>query len=178
MELNLKMKVDLIVGRSHELITQVNQGHLDLALVIGASESDSYYSTAIKKHTLSFYTSKENVIDGRLKDGLNFGCLRPEIDGRQSFFTRTLEKANLKSRDFTFQTDSLESLISLTNQGAIISLLPTSLAKDNEKLLNVDNLIAADDLTKSSEHEINLICRKTFPKNWREVIEGVLNPKN
>ncbi|MDC1175186.1 LysR family transcriptional regulator [Bacteriovoracaceae bacterium] len=174
LELNKDMKIELHVGRSHELQTQVHQGHLDMALVIEAPRTDSFELCEIGENTLSFFTHNDNLSDKKFKSHLSYGCLRPEVDGRQSFFTKGLEHAKMKSRTFQFQTDSLESLLSLTLSGKLISLLPTHLAKGHKDLINVNDLVNAPDIEKHTKHKIHLISRKTFPSKWRISIEECL----
>ena len=174
LELNPEIKIDIKIGRSAELCKLIHQGHLDLALVVSADETDSYTSDTLGINSLSMYTHKDNLNNGLNKE-LKLACLSPEVDGRQSFIMNSLSKINLKSKDFHVQADSFECLLSLCLEKLVVALLPCELAARNSvELVDVSDHFGASDLSSSTQHPLSLITRKTFPSKWKKQIESTL----
>jgi len=179
LEVNPKIKINLQVGRSAELITLIHRGHLDMALVVAPQESDSYFTTPLAYNSLSIFSHKKNL-NGKVNiHDLGIGCLRSESDGRQSFLLKALSLLKIKSKDINVQTDSFEALLSLCIEGHISAILPIDLASRHEDcLIDVSELFNAKEIKNITKHELSLITRKNFPTKWKEQIESCLKEIN
>lgn len=171
---NPELSMDLKIGRSYELTTMVNQGHLDMALVIEPRVSENFDIIKIRENQLGIFAS--NKIPTSEYKNFPMGCLSPSQDGRASFVMKTLKDNQLSSREFDIQTDSFEVLLALCRNQKIVAILPNELGQDCSELIDVTKEFSEKWSPSKSTHQLCLIVRKDFSRDLaKEISEKLKN---
>ncbi|PIP93713.1 MAG: hypothetical protein COW00_14725 [Bdellovibrio sp. CG12_big_fil_rev_8_21_14_0_65_39_13] len=171
---NPELNIELKIGRSYELTTLVNLGHLDMAMVIEPRESENFDIYKIRVNRLAMYIS--NQIPSPDYKNFPIGCLSSSSDGRASFVMKTLKDNQLSSKGFDIQTDSFEVLLALCLNQKIVAILPDEIGQENSELKDVSSEFSEKWDSSKSNHQLCLIVRKDFSKDLTlKISEELIN---
>ena len=168
------LKVELVTGRSHNLVDMIRTGQIDMAFIINGKEDSKIRCEDIASEGLGLYVSKDNSVIDDIQSSKNLvvkmATLAPSVqDGYPLFYKRFVKNIPFDSK-VALQSDSFETLRSVAEETNLVSILPHRVAKLSKKPLYK---IWPHDTNLQGEHKISFIWRDNIDSNVVELLSSV-----
>jgi len=157
------LKIEVVTGRSHNLIEKIRKGHIDMAFTINAKPESRLKVESIAKEGLGLYSSlKPGVFFEKAQKNkdvlIKIAAMAPSAqEGYPLFYKRFLKQIPYAHK-VAMQSDSLETIRAVAEETSLAAVLPHRVAQRGKGNLNclwpesnLDNTLG--------EHKITFVYR-------------------
>jgi|GEM_PF-990449 len=167
------INLELTTGRSRKIQKEVEEGKLDLALIVEPRTSSNLETIELKKDQFNFYVSSEMTDEKATQDNTPLIYMPDALAGQSlKRLSHTLKEDLTRKKQF--KTSSLEAAKEMILQGLGVGLLPSLVADEPVKQKRMKPI---DRLFKKSEpigiHSIGLVFPK-HKKDW-SLLKGLIS---
>ncbi len=168
-------KIDVVTSRTDSLVKLVNNGTLNMALVINGEGDSKIEEETVMVDSLGLYVCADKYCytqDIEEIKEMGIAILSTPEDGQPYYYKKFLQKI---PDDFkvTLTCDNFEVIRSITASGAVVGLLPTKVASQSSYELK-KIWPTEEDIVKVSEHRVSLVYRKNTDKRIINLIKKVV----
>lgn len=154
-----KVKLNIIVKRTAEVIKRLRSGELCTAIVVESDNLQGINCIEIAQEELGIYVAKkyaEKISESNFIKNLGFGILSLSTDGMPSYMGKFLKQLGHKPK-VILTSDSFEVLSLAAKEGILCAVLPKRVAQRNREELVEVKEIEGKPLNYSGRHKIFLI---------------------
>ena len=171
-----ELKVEVVTGRSHNLVDMIRKGHIDMAFVINGKEENRLHVENVASESFGLYaSSKNNFMEKWQEDPqsiLKLATIAPsQQDGYPLFYKRFIQSIPYDHK-VTMQSDSFETLRAVAEETTLASILPHRVAKMGRR--NLHCIWPTQPAEKpAGEHFISFVWRDNIDPNLVSLLSQV-----
>lgn len=155
-----KAKINVVTGRTAQLLTMLRKGELCVAIVVNNDNLDKFYKKTLYEDRLGFYVAKDSALaeaGWSAVEAGEVGLLAAGTDGHPVYMSRFLRQLGSGFKPI-FSSDSYDTLLQVALRGSLISILPEKLAEPYADQL-VELTPPSGPLKEQGQHSVMLVSQ-------------------